>query len=118
MKDKITYKEIEEYLLNFSDAKLSFPFGDDTAVFKIGDDDIGDSKIFALVYRFTDPLRISLRCDPLLAEKLREAYETVLPGYNLNKNNWNTIICTGQVPKEELHSLMILSYNLTQNNVT
>jgi len=106
------YKEIEEYLLNFSNSWLSYPFGEDSAVFKIGHDESGDGKMFALVYKNTKPLRVSLKCDEQLAQKLRADYETVLPGYNLNKKNWNTIICTGQVPDDELKSLMILSYNL------
>jgi len=106
------YKEVEEYLLNFPNSWLSFPFGDDTAVYKIGHDETGESKMFALIYKNSNPLRISLRSDPLLAQKLREVYETVLPGYNLNKKNWNTVICTGQVPEDEIRSMIILSYNL------
>lgn len=109
------YKEIEEYLLSFSNSWLSFPFGDDTAVFKIGHDENNDGKMFALVYKTTKPLRISLKCDEQLAKKLRADYETVLPGYNLNKKNWNTIICTGQVPEDEMKSLIILSYNLAKD---
>ena len=71
--------------------------------------------MFALVYKTTKPLRISLKCDEQLAKKLRADYETVLPGYNLNKKNWNTIICTCQVPEDEMKSLIILSYNLAKD---
>ena len=98
--------------MSFPDVWLDFPFGEDVAVYKIGHDNDGAGKMFALIAENSKPLKISLKCDPLLAEKLRETYETVLPGYHLSKKHWNTILCTGQVPMEELKSLIILSYNL------
>jgi predicted DNA-binding protein (MmcQ/YjbR family) len=110
----MTRKELEDYLLSFPDSWLDFPFDENTSVYKVGHEN--NEKMFALVADNTKPLRISLKCDPLLAEKLRETYETVLPGYHLNKKNWNTILCTGQVPDEELKSLMILSYHLARGD--
>lgn len=108
----MTHKEIEDYILSFPKTWLSFPFGEDTAVYKVGDKLADEGKIFALIAENSKPLRLSLKCDPLLAEKLREDYETVLPGYHLNKKYWNTILCTGQVPDDEIKSLISISYNL------
>jgi predicted DNA-binding protein (MmcQ/YjbR family) len=109
------HKEIEDYLLSFPNTWLDFPFGEGTSVYKIGHKETGGGKMFALIADNTNPLRISLKCDPLLAEKLREDYETVLPGYHLNKKHWNTIICTGQVPDDEFKSLITISYNLVND---
>lgn len=106
------HNEIEEYILSFPNAWLDFPFGEDTSVYKIGHKEDSGGKMFALIAENKTPLRLSLKCDPLLAEKLRETYETILPGYHLSKKHWNTIICTGQVPDDELRSLVMLSYNL------
>lgn len=100
------HKTIEEYVLSMPNAKLDYPFGEDVAVYKIKD------KMFALIQEGTDPLRISLKCDPQLATVLREKYETVLPGYHLNKKHWNTIILTGQLPVEEIQGLIRHSYQL------
>ena len=108
----MTHKEIHDYLLTFPNAWMDFPFGEEVSVYKIGHSDNGNGKMFALIAENSNPLRISLKCDPVLAEKLREIYETVLPGYHLNKKHWNTIINTGQVPDEELKSFITLSYNL------
>jgi predicted DNA-binding protein (MmcQ/YjbR family) len=72
----------------------------------------GDWKMFALVSEKKLPVQISLKCDPLLAETLREKYDTVMPGYHLNKKHWNTILLTGQLPWEEVEGLIKLSYNL------
>lgn len=108
----MTHKELEEYLLSFSNTWLDYPFGEDTAVYKIGHKEMGEGKMFALINQTTKPLRISLKCDPNLAEVLREKYETVVPGYHLNKKHWNTIICSGQLSEEEIKDLIRLSYNL------
>jgi len=108
----MTHKEIHDYLLSFPGAWLDFPFGEDTSVYKIGHTETGGGKMFALIAENSKPLRLSLKCDPLLAEKLRETYETVLPGYHLSKKHWNTVLCTGQVPDDELKGFITLSYNL------
>lgn len=109
----MTHRDIHDYLLSFPNTWLDFPFGEATSVYRIGYEDDGKpGKMFALIAENSNPLQISLKCDPLLAQKLREDYETVIPGYHLNKKNWNTIICTGQVPDDELKSLISISYDL------
>ncbi|MDB5159826.1 MAG: hypothetical protein JWO99_89 [Candidatus Saccharibacteria bacterium] len=112
----MTHKELEEYLLSFSNSWLDYPFGEDTAVYKVGHKETGEGKIFALIAQGSNPLRVSLKCDPVLAETLREKYETVVSGYHLNKKHWNTIICTGQLDNEEIKDLARLSYNLVAKN--
>ena len=108
----MTHKEIEKYLLSLPNTWLDFPFGEDVSVYKVGSKETGEGKLFAIIADESKPLRVSLKCDPQLAEVLREKYETVLPGYHLNKKHWNTIICSGQLPDEEIKSLALLSYNL------
>ena len=100
------HKTVEEHLLSLPNAKLDYPFGEGVAVYKVKD------KMFALIREKTEPLQLSLKCDPLLAETLRGKYETVLPGYHLNKKHWNTILLTGQLDWEEIQGLIRLSYDL------
>jgi predicted DNA-binding protein (MmcQ/YjbR family) len=102
----MNHKEVEEYVLSMPNAVLEYPFGEDVAVYKV------NGKMFALIAEKSDPLRISLKCDPQLAEILREKYETVLPGYHLNKKHWNTIVLTGQLPLEEIQGFIRHSYDL------
>ncbi|HUC96425.1 MAG TPA: MmcQ/YjbR family DNA-binding protein [Candidatus Saccharimonadales bacterium] len=111
----MTLKEIHEHLLSFPNTWLDFPFGEEVSVYKIGHSENDAGKMFALIAENSNPVRLSLKCDPLLAEKLRETYETVLPGFHLNKKHWNTIICTGQVPDDELKDFMRLSYDLANH---
>lgn len=108
----MNHKEIEEYLLSFPNTWLDYPFGEGTSVYKIGHKENGKGKMFALIADGSKPLKVSLKCDPVLAETLREKYETVVPGYHLNKKHWNTIICTGQLSDDELKDLANLSYQL------
>lgn len=91
---------------------LDYPFGEGVAVYKIGD---SSGKMFALIQEGSTPVRLSLKCDPQLAELLREKYETVVPGYHLNKKHWNTIICSGQVPADELKDLIRHAYELVKD---
>jgi hypothetical protein len=57
----------------------TFPFGAKTSVFKVA------GKMFALSQLAEHPLRVSLKCEPQLAEQLRATYSAVIPGYHLNK---------------------------------
>ena len=94
---------------------LDYPFGEGVAVYKAegrGTKDEDKGKMFALIQEGSSPVRLSLKCDPGLALVLREKYETILPGYHLNKKHWNTIICSGQVPEDELRDLIRHSYEL------
>lgn len=102
----ITHKQLETFILSLPGATLDYPFGKDVAVYKAG------GKMFALIAEGRDPVRISLKCDPQLAETLRQKYETVLPGYHLNKKHWNTIVCSGQLGEDEIRDLIVHSHQL------
>lgn len=54
----MNYTELEIVLLGFQGTSLSFPFDEETAVFKVS------KKIFALVSLKRKPLAINLKCDP------------------------------------------------------
>lgn len=102
----MNHKQVEEYILEFPNAKLDYPFGQGVAVYKVKD------KMFALIEEGSDPLRISLKCDPQLSVLLREKYESVMQGYHLNKKHWNTIVLSGQLSFGEIQDLIKLSYQL------
>lgn len=102
----MTHKEVEEYILSMPNAVLDYPFGEGVAVYKVED------KMFALIAEGKEPVNLSLKCDPQLSQVLREKYETVMPGYHLNKKHWNTIVLSGQLPWEEVQGLIHHSYLL------
>jgi predicted DNA-binding protein (MmcQ/YjbR family) len=52
--------------------------------------------VFAISELGSVPLKVSLKCEPELAESLRASYpDAVAPGYHLNKRHWNTVLCSG-----------------------
>ena len=81
------------------------PFGEDTLVFRV------DGKIFLLMRLMTRPLAINLKCDPQKAMELRERYESVLPGYHMNKKYWNTVVLDGRIPAKEIFAMIDHSYD-------
>ena len=83
-----------------------YPFGPGAAVYKVG------GKIFAIVAVDSDPLSISLKCDPMEAEALRAEYPSITPGYHLNKRHWNTVTLEGSVPSELVEDMIDASYDL------
>lgn len=100
------HKTVEEYILSMPNAVREYPFGEQVAVYKVAD------KMFALISEGSNPLKLSLKCDPQLAVLLRERYETVMPGYHLNKKHWNTVLLSGQLPWNEVQDLIRHSYHL------
>lgn len=107
----MNHKTVEDYLLAMPNTLRDYPFGEGVAVYKVGPD-AASGKMFALIAEGSEPLRLSLKCDPQLATLLREKYESVMPGYHLNKKHWNTIVLTGQLSWEEVQDLIRLSYDL------
>ena len=105
----MTHQEVEKYIMSMPGTKLDYPFGEGVAVYKV------DDKMFALITEGKTPVQISLKCDPLLAETLRQKYESVLPGYHLNKKHWNTIILSGQLEEQEVKDLIRHSRQLVSD---
>ena len=68
--------------------------------------------MFALARLDGDPLSVSVKCEPLLAEQLRAAHPTVKPGYHLNKRHWNTVLIDGSLPDELIADMVEDSYDL------
>ena len=83
-----------------------FPFGEQTAVFKVA------GKMFVLSALESRPLRVSVKCEPDLAEGLRATYPAIQPGYHLNKRYWVTITVDGLVADETVLELLEDSYDL------
>jgi predicted DNA-binding protein (MmcQ/YjbR family) len=98
--------ELRDYCLSFTGAEETFPFGPETSVFKVA------GKMFALSQLAADSLRVSIKCEPGLAEALRETHAAVLPGYHLNKRHWNTVIIDGSLPDETVRDMVEDSYDL------
>jgi len=78
----------------------------DQLVFKV------EGKMFALSALGSDPLEVSLKCEPDLADQLRDSYAAIRPGYHLNKRHWNTVTCDGSIPDPMIIDMLEDSYDL------
>jgi predicted DNA-binding protein (MmcQ/YjbR family) len=100
----MTPDSLREVCLGLPGAVEDRPFGDpDVTTFKVG------GKIFAIT-RFEG--RVSVKCDPDLAEQLRASYPEITPGYHLNKRHWNTLALDGALPDTMVRELIEDSYAL------
>ena len=98
-------EELRNYCLNKKGVSESFPFGEDTLVFKVLD------KAFALA-SISEPDSVNLKCDPEYAIELREKYDAVQPGYHMNKKHWNTVNLSGELDDKLLCKLIDHSYDM------
>jgi predicted DNA-binding protein (MmcQ/YjbR family) len=98
--------QLRDRCLSFAGAEETFPFGPEVSVFKVA------GKMFALSQLDSESLRVSLKCDPRLAEALRETHAAVIPGYHLNKRHWNTVILDGSIPDDAIDDMIEDSYDL------
>jgi predicted DNA-binding protein (MmcQ/YjbR family) len=71
-----------------------------------------EGKMFALSRLDREPLEVNLKCEPQLAEQLREAHPAVRPGYHMNKRHWNTVAVDGSIPDQVLRDMIEDSYDL------
>ncbi len=98
------------YCLKKPGTTEEFPFDNETLVFKVG------GKMYALcnVDLFES---INLKCDPEQAVQLREMYDSVLPGYHMNKKHWNTVILDGTIPDRLIYAWTDHSYQLVREHL-
>ena len=99
-------EELRNFALSLNEVDESFPFGEDTLVFKT------NNKIFLLVSLSSVPLQFNVKCNPDKAIELREQFSSVLPGYHMNKKHWNTVIIDGEIPRKILCEFIKDSHQL------
>ena len=99
-------EEVREVLLRKGHVSEEAPFGPEVLVYKVG------GKMFALLTIEEVPVRMNLKCDPQRSLDLRDRYESIIPGYHMNKKHWNTLILDGSLPAGLVKELIRHSYDL------
>lgn len=102
---------LREYCLQKKGVTESFPFDEDTLVFKVM------GKIFLLL-NLSDAHSMNLKCDPDWAIELREKHPEVQPGYHMNKKHWNTVALHGLLNEDQLIEMIDHSYTLVVANLS
>jgi predicted DNA-binding protein (MmcQ/YjbR family) len=113
----------EKYLLSKPETSLYYPFGDNVKVFRVKE------KMFATLAlgtgnekgtngKMADQFCVNLKCDPDEAIMLRDIFPSVIPGYHMNKAQWNTVILDGSIPQGEIERMIDNSYMLVVSKMT
>lgn len=101
--------EIIEFCLKKNKAYIDYPFGDIPICFKV------NNKIFAELYPLENDYKITLKCDPLLAELYRKQYEgVVIRGYHcppVQAIYRNTVYINQTVSDEIIYEMIDHSYD-------
>jgi len=71
-------------------------------------------KVFALVSTEDGDGRLTVKCDPAVAEALRAEHPAITPGYHMNKRHWVTVELDGSVPLALLTELVEDSHLLVR----
>jgi predicted DNA-binding protein (MmcQ/YjbR family) len=103
---------LRDHCLTFRGSEETFPFGFETSVFKVA------GRMFALSRLSAEPLSVSLKCEPQLAEQLRAAHSCITAGYHLNKRHWNTVLLDGSLPEQIVCDMIEDSYDLVVSRLS
>ncbi len=98
--------QLRDLCLAFRGAEETFPFGFETSVFKVA------GKMFALSRLAGEPLSVSLKCEPQLAEQLRAEHPAITAAYHLNKRHWNSVLFDGTLADQMISDMIEDSYDL------
>ena len=104
-------EELRDYCITKKGVSESFPFDEETLVFKVM------NKMFLLT-NINKELSMNVKCDPDKAIELREQYSFVLPGWHMNKRLWNTVNIEGSISDKQIKEWIDDSYNLIVNSLT
>lgn len=104
----MTGRELLDRGAALPDGYEDYPFEEPTPVLRRR----STGKWFAVFLTVEGRPCVNLKCEPRRAELYRQVYESVTPGWHMNKTHWNTIDLNGDVPDGELLDMLRHSYEL------
>jgi len=104
-------EELRDYCLSEPAVTESFPFDENTLVFKVA------GKMFLLT-DLVDAFSMNIKNTPEKVLELREQFPGVLPGYHMNKTYWITVMIDGSIPDNLLKQWIDESYCLIVSGFT
>ncbi len=105
-------ESIRNYCISKKGVTESFPFDQNTLVFKVGE------KMFAASNIEEEDKRINLKCDPERSVELRANHPEIVPGYHMNKKHWNTVYLNGSLKSRFILELIDHSYELVWSKLS
>jgi predicted DNA-binding protein (MmcQ/YjbR family) len=107
---------LRKICLSFPGAYEDYPFGPETAVFKVRAHVAGggrnEGKVFALSPMNARDGYVNLKCEPGLAVQLRAAHPEITGAWHMNKTHWNGVQLDGALPDGMIRDMVEDSYDL------
>jgi predicted DNA-binding protein (MmcQ/YjbR family) len=103
----MTWEQLRAACLALPGAIETFSFGPGCSVFKAP-----NARMFAVSVTSTEPLDISVKCDPDIGADLRRTFAAITEGYHLDKRHWITVAANADVSDDLLCDLIRDSYDL------
>lgn len=102
--------------LSFPGVYEDYPFGPETAVFKVralsGGGTASGGKLFDLSSMDLRDFYVNLKCEPSLAVQLRAAHPEITGAWHMNKTHWNGVRLDGALPDDMVRDMVEDSYDL------
>lgn len=109
----LTREEALQYALSFPGAYQDAPFHDDRwQLVRVGP----AGKTFLLTFERNGHVELSVKVRPEWRDFWRQTFDSVIPGYHLNKEHWNTVILDGTVPDKDIRMMIAESYDLVTDS--
>jgi predicted DNA-binding protein (MmcQ/YjbR family) len=102
-------KALMEFCLTLAGAYEDYPFDFETTAMRHR----GNRRIFALFLEHGGRQLLNLKCEPLQAMFWRDSFKSVIPGYHMNKEHWNSVVLDGSVPLGIVKDMIADSHRLT-----
>ncbi len=110
-----TREEALNFGLSFPDTYQSAPFHDNNwQLVRVK----GSKKAFLWTYERNGFINLNVKVNDEWRDFWRDAFESVIPGYHQNKENWNTIILDGSIPDEDIKRMITESYEIVTDSPT
>jgi predicted DNA-binding protein (MmcQ/YjbR family) len=109
----VKYEWLDEYCLSKKGTEKDFKIEWNATRYLIG------GKIFAMQGGDKDNKAIiTLKCEPVFGQFLREQHQHIVAGYYMNKDHWNSVYLDGDVPDDILKQMINMSYDLVLNSLS
>ena len=110
-----TREEALNFGLSFPDTYQNAPFHDDNwQLVRVK----GSKKAFLWTYERNGYINLNVKVNSEWRDFWRDAFESVIPGWHQNKENWNTIILDGSIPDDDVKRMITESYEIVSDSPT
>ena len=101
---------------------LSFPDTYEDAPFKDTNWQLvrvkGSKSAFLWIYERNGLVNLNVKVSEAWRDFWRDAYASVLPGWHMNREHWNTILLDGSVPDVDIRRMIAESYAIISDSPT